>query len=264
MNAFKLRQKDIKQKLLNQRENILSSRYKLLTTQDILNKFLLRGFYINSFAQSKNNEHGAHILRLRHNDYKIGNDYIEIIISNSYDGSIPFTISWGYHRKVCNNGLHLGSTAFKSKIKHVGSDFYDQVYADLNKALKDLDRIKNLIFKLKTHQLTKKQAVEFGHNVLKFRLKNVKNLFDVNINEALNPIREADKGHDLFTILNILQEKCLGGGIHYRTESTYKDRYGVEKTFKKRQVTKAIFRPQTTVKVNEFIFERAVELLEAV
>ena len=89
----------------------------------------------------------------------------------------------------------------------------------------------------------------------------VKNLENVNL-FSLVPKRNADFNKDLFTILNILQEYCLRGGIQYTYTSEVKDDQGKVIELKiKNSTTKAIYQPSQTIKTNEFIFDEALKLI---
>ena len=173
--------------LLNQRVNINSNKYKLLTTQEVVQPFLEQGYRIAQFSARKTKkiekrDHAYHVLRLRHDALKIGDDFIDILISNSYDGTSSFKINIGIFRLVCSNGLVLGSAFFERRVKHIGEDFYSNVRQAISDAVNQKDRVMALVTKLKSIQLNNAQLEEFKNSAIEKRVENIPNLVDVNLN----------------------------------------------------------------------------------
>jgi len=255
--------------LLNQREKhgSLSDKYKMLTTQETLKDFTDKGFFIDKVNKGKHykeksGEYAAHIVRLRHNDLKIGNDYIEVVISNSYDGTIPFSINLGIFRLVCSNGMVVGDSVYSASIKHIGQDFYKQVNLYLNEALTKIDVLKLQVEKLKNTELTVNQVKDLANKVFLERLKSVKNLKLIDLENSLVRERLDDLGNDAWTILNVVQEKILRGGIHYVYDREIKDENDKSKVIELKtshKVTKSIFQPKETLRLNKLVWEYAVQ-----
>ena len=259
--------------LLNQtsQSDSLTEKYKHITTQDALKGFLEsdKGFKISAFQQgnskSKSKDYAAHIVRLRNEALKIGNDYIELVISNSYDGSIKFGVNLGIFRLVCSNGMIVGDTVFNQTIKHVGQDFYNQVNLALNNALTEVDTLKRVIESMQSKILTESEVKTFIKPVFEKRLSSVKNLqpfTDYDYNYSLKRERQDDQANDLWTIANVIQEKCLKGGISYSHLREVKDDQGKVTELKpSNKVTKAIYQPKATIELNKLIFDQAASLV---
>ena len=197
--------------LLNQsvKHESLSDKYKVLTTQDTLKEFLNKGFFINTLDygkhyKSKSKEYAAHIVRLRHDALKIGNDHIEVVISNSYDGSVPFAINLGIFRLVCSNGMIVGDSVYSASIKHIGQDFYKQVNVYLNRSLTKIDTLKLQVEKLKNTVLTSNQIDLVAHKVFSERLRNVKNLKLIDLSSSLVRERVEDNSKEDWNIIKVL------------------------------------------------------------
>ena len=260
----------VNQTLLNQTENVLSDRYKLITTQDVLEPFLKEGYEISSMnyggKRGKNkdveNTHGAHVVRLRHEALKIGNDYIEAVISNSYNGSLPFEVSLGIFRLVCSNGLVVGNSIINESVKHVGSDFFNLTQLAVNKAFSKANEVKNTVESLKSRTLSDNEILELAYKCYKKRLENVNNLASIDLLNSIRPLRDEDRKKDAFTILNVIQEYSLRGGIKYSYEREIKDDNNKVIDFNlKHSTTKAIFQPKKTIEYNKFIFDQACKLV---
>lgn len=262
---------NVNETLLNQRENILSNRYQLLTTQDAINPFTSdAGFEIASMSYGgrrgkqadKRNTHGAHIVRLRNEAFKIGNDYVELVISNSYDGTIPFAVNLGIFRLVCSNGMVVGDSLYNARVKHIGNGFQDAVTEALNNALNHVGDLKNRVEALKGYELSDSQKLELAERVFKARLRDVKNLVGFDFTRSLRPERREDFASDAWTFINVLQEKCLRGGVHYIHDVEVKnDEGGVIDLERRKRKTQAIFQPKRTIEVNKTIFDEALNLI---
>ena len=69
---------------------------------------------------------------------------------------------------------------------------------------------------MKNTQLNEEQALEFAKEALttRFTPEQVES-FDFNLQELLSPTRPEDRGNDLFSIFNTIQEKILDGDFNY-------------------------------------------------
>jgi len=70
--------------------------------------------------------------------------------------------------------------------------------------------------------------------------------------------READNGNDLYTILNVIQEKLIRGGIKYTTKKVDDEGKVLKLT---NRVTKKVDNPSTIQDLNKFVFSEALKLV---
>lgn len=254
--------------LLTQTQNIRSDKYKVLTTSEILKPFTTSGFEIvkiDARRKRKNtiaeNDHRHHVVRLRSNDFKIENDFIDIVISNSYDGSSPFKINLGIFRLVCSNGLVIGKSFFERSIKHVGDDFLHKVWAAIRDALNKKNELLELINKMKVLSLSEEQIVEFTRMQFANRLKSIPNL--ISFDASAKALRSEDVGNTAWLILNRVQEKLINGGIVYSYHPTLEngevDRSRILVS-KSRKITS----PSEQLNVNKLVFDGAIKMLDLV
>ena len=68
--------------------------------------------------------------------------------------------------------------------------------------------------------------------------------------ENLKPTRQADKGNDLYSVMNIIQEKMFNGGLSYQ----YKNEKGFFETIS----TKKLKGINNIIDLNKNIFELAM------
>ena len=162
-----------------------------------------------------------HLVVFRNNDVIInGQDgdtvFPQVLLTNSHDGKNAFTFTAGLFRMVCENGLVISTTQFEDvKMRHMGYSFEElQV------------KIKEMVEKLPltVESMNKMQATELGQNeMVKFAKKAIKTRFNddelkrikIDFKELLNPTRDEDKGNDLWSVFNVVQEKIIDGDFEY-------------------------------------------------
>jgi len=197
----------------------VSERYAPINTGDLVSQFETAGFTVTSIQKSRVTNSAkegfqTHLLRLRHPEFSVetGGLFPEIVVKNSYDGSSALKIMLGLYRLVCANGLIMGTSYFNASIRHVG----DARAAALEAANELMDHRGDLL-----SQVEALSAVTLSQfDVQGFANWAVTNLMDIPIEDVNKltltvPQRQADTGHDLFTIMNIIQERLMHGGVHY-------------------------------------------------
>ena len=243
-----------------------SDKYKPYTTLSALKVFFDAGFYVSGFDAPKSH-FAAHLVRLRHDNLRLENgDFIEVIVFNSYDGTKPLMVYLGVFRGACANGLIFGSFIFESRVKHIGQDFYTRVASALNGAQDKVHDAKTLISRLQSTELNNAQIIDFARKAFEKRLSDVKNLHpmtDNQLRQSLRIVRSEDNGRDAWTVLNVIQEKIMRGGIHYSHDRIIKDDQGNEIGKKlSHRSTRQLTRPSRTVELNTMLFDDAVSLLD--
>ena len=71
--------------------------------------------------------------------------------------------------------------------------------------------------KFKKTQLSQDQKQRFALEALGLRFDTESKTF--NVNEFLTPTRKEDKGNDLWSVFNLIQEKLVGGMVEYGSGS---------------------------------------------
>ena len=71
--------------------------------------------------------------------------------------------------------------------------------------------------KMKEQELEEAQILDFAKEALltRFSKKEMKRI-DVDLEEFVNPVRKEDKGTDLWSVFNVVQEKLITGDFNYR------------------------------------------------
>ena len=109
---------------------------------------------------------------------------------------------------------------------------------DLENELSNEEKIKMLKRSLK---ITEEQMVDFAYKAVSLRSKATVNIMDV-----LEATRNEDKGSDLWSVFNVVQEKLIEGDFQYRAGGKVRQAR-VIKNFKQ------------DIKMNQGLFEKALE-----
>tara|TARA_B100000214_G_scaffold322486_1_gene258479 strand:- start:438 stop:920 length:483 start_codon:yes stop_codon:yes gene_type:complete len=90
----------------------LSKHYSFVPTINVINDFRSLGYEVVDAKQVKarkksTNGYQKHLITFEHPKHKAENkeEYPQILLTNSHDGSNAFTLSAGIFRLVCSNGL---------------------------------------------------------------------------------------------------------------------------------------------------------------
>jgi len=188
----------------------------------------------------------------RNNDLIIeGNDgdnvYPQILLTNSHDGKNAFTFTAGLFRMVCENGLVVSDKNFEDmKIRHMGYDF-ETLQETIKSMVEKLPLTIDSMNKFKQIELNQNAALEFAKKALEVRFNEdeVKNI-TIDLDELLTPTRPEDKGSDLWSVYNVVQEKLTHGMFNYS--------YGT-KTRKARKIKNF----QQDMKLNSELYQLALE-----
>ena len=175
----------------------------------------------------------------------------QILLTNSNDGKNAFTFTAGLFRLVCENGLVISTQEFENvKIRHMGYTF-EELQTQIRAMVEQLPLTVESMNKMKAVELDEKSVVEFATKALATRFKedeleNIK----VDLDKLLEPTRPEDKGNDLWSVFNVLQEKILEGDFQYMTGTKIRKARKV-KNFKQ------------DIEINQKLFAVAAEFIAA-
>jgi len=169
-------------------------------------------------------------------------------MTNSHDGKNSFQFQAGLYRLVCSNGLVIADAEFANmKIRHMGYDL-NELSTVISEIVEKLPLTVECMNKLKAKELSEKEQIKFAKEALATRLseKEISKYTSDDIVELLNPTREEDKGNDMWSVYNVIQEKIIHGMFEV---------YGVKgKTRKARKIKN--FKQDT--QVNQALYELAL------
>jgi len=140
----------------------------------------------------------------------------QILLTNSNDGKNAFTFTAGLFRMVCENGLVISTEQFNDvKMRHMGYTF-EELQAQIREMVEQLPLTVESMNKMKQIQLNEEQAQALAKKALttRFTEEQVENI-QIDLDQLLEPTRDEDKGTDLWTVFNVIQEKILNGDFNY-------------------------------------------------
>ena len=136
-----------------------------------------------------------------------------ILMTNSHDGKNAFTFQAGLYRLVCSNGLVIADAEFASmKIRHMGYDL-NELSTVINEIVEKLPLTVECMNKLKAKKLSQEEKEKFALEAIGLRFDTKNKKFE--IQELLEPTRVEDKGDDMWSVYNLIQEKLVHGMVNY-------------------------------------------------
>jgi len=166
-----------------------------------------------------------HMVTFRNTDIVVEGDdgdtvYPQIILTNSHDGKNSFTFQAGMYRLVCSNGLVIADQEFgRMKIRHMGYDF-ETLRETMTEMVEQLPLTVESMNKFKQTKLTNEQKYDLARKAIATRFKvqegqKVEDIYKIDLDAILAPVRKEDSGDDLWNVFNVVQEKVIDGDFEY-------------------------------------------------
>ena len=140
----------------------------------------------------------------------------QILLTNSHDGKNAFTFTAGLFRMICENGLVISTNEFeKVSIRHMGYDF-DELQVQINEMVEQLPLTVESMNKMIDTQMNQKSILKFAKDMLAVRFpEDELRRITIDMDEFITPVRPEDKGEDLWSVFNVIQEKIIEGDFDY-------------------------------------------------
>ena len=237
--------------------NEVSKHYTHIPTTKVINDMRTLGWDVVDVKEVKARKAKTrgvqkHMVVFRNPDVVINGEdgdtvFPQILLTNSHDGKNAFTFTAGLFRLVCENGLVISTTQFEDvKMRHMGYTFED-LQENIREMVEKLPLTVESMNKMKEVEMKQEQALEFAKRALETRFDEKQmNRINVDLDALLTPTRVEDKGNDVWSVFNVVQEKIIDGDFEYITGSKTRKARRV-KNFKQDQ------------KINKELFELALE-----
>jgi len=175
----------------------------------------------------------------------------QILLTNSNDGKNAFTFTAGLFRLVCENGLVISTEQFNDvKMRHMGYTF-EELQVQIRAMVEQLPLTVESMNKMKAIQLSEEQAKELAKKALTTRFEEEQvEAMNIDLDLLLEPTRPEDKGSDLWSVFNVIQEKILEGDFTYMSGAKIRKARKV-KNFKQ------------DLEINQKLFAMAAEFVAA-
>lgn len=235
-----------------------SEKYTHISTEKVIDDMVTLGWGVIDAKQVKARKgvgFQKHLIVFRNNDLQINAEdgdtvYPQILLTNSHDGKNAFTFTAGLFRMVCENGLVISTQTFENmKIRHMGYSF-EELQKVIREMVEKLPLTVEALNKLRSIDMNQEAALDFAKKALEIRFKDEMENIEIDLEDLLTPIRKEDKGTDLWSTYNVVQEKLIKGLFDYK--------YGV-KVRKARKIKNF----QQDIKLNTELFNLALEYAEA-
>ncbi|NEH72289.1 DUF932 domain-containing protein [Rhizobium leguminosarum] len=205
-----------------------SERFQPIPTIEVLRGLMREGFMPVGARQARTRDEGRkdftkHMIRMRRlddgKDYSVGDTVFEIILKNANDGTAAYDLMAGLFRIVCKNSLVSQTGTLDSlKVRHSGTPegVQGKVIEGTYEVLRNAEVALAAPSDWSGLHLDKDERMilaEAAH-VLRFDDQ------DGNLAKAIDPARflttkrVADRGNDLWTQFNVVQENVIRGGLH--------------------------------------------------
>ena len=195
----------------------VSKKYTFISTATVLDDMSKLGWEPFNASQRKSRKSQdsmftKHMIRLRNGGVgNIGDSIPEVVLTNSHDGRNAFTLHAGLFRMVCSNGLVIADTTFEQvKIKHQWYNF-EEIRKIMDNMLEVVPKVITQVNKLNSISLNEEQQIDFASQALLTRYPKGNEV--LNVEDLLSPVRQSDRGNDLWKIFNVVQEKLIKGGL---------------------------------------------------
>lgn len=192
----------------------VSSRYKHIQTSDVVDALTAQGFRIANQQGRRNDVHSKHGLLLVNReigflDNTFSENHATVSLFNSHDGKSAVTLVSGFYRQVCSNGLISGNANEWLKIRHSQKGF-DLIGSTVEQLPHRIAAFRDLIIKLQNTHFTTEQMNELAQLVF----EQVSLVRPIRSPESLLQHRRVqDNACDGYTLLNVMQENVVKGGM---------------------------------------------------
>jgi len=198
----------------------VSSRYGFVPTSEVVEGLRATGLVPVSAGQTLTRVEGKqdytrHVLRFRP-DYAptiVGEALPEVVLLNSHDGSSGFKMWLGMFRMVCANGLIVSDKAMGAvSIPHRAN----AVEHARRQSLELIERVSNIGQQIETFQsveLSDGEMYQFAEHAATIRWGSERPA-GLDARELLTARRFQDARHNLWSVLNTIQENLTKGGVN--------------------------------------------------
>lgn len=247
-------------------EKSTSEKYKHISTSALMQQFFNNGFELVGVSANKTRSEAKrgfqkHVTILTRPDLKVDEEnQLQLLLTNSHDGSSSLRFNIGIYRFVCANGIVVGDTFFDYRVRHSGDSFIEKVQQGIEETLRVMPMVAERIKAMQGRKLDAKEIEFLVSQVARLRLGHKSNVVSI-ARETIGSIkRKEDIEDDLYTVFNRCQESLIRGGTKYQYESTQWQGLNGVRTIRN-ATTRAVKSPTKQVELNKQLWDAANLLL---
>lgn len=228
----------------------MSSRYSFTNTYDILLHMHRRGFRVTSVQVTGKGRFGKVLVRMRHPAYDKRDDVPELIVLDSHDGTSLLRLYLGIIRLICMNGCIAGEEVYSRKFKHLSPDLMHQVMLELEDLQVHVDALNDRVQRMKSFTTTIADKIALADAAIKSRFGDDRSASYITAmrHKMLITRRVDDEKDDMYTVMNVIQENVLRGGMHVIQDNSVRE-------------VRSISAVGKTLSINQALWQRAEELV---
>jgi len=239
-------------------------KYEYIPTIQPLEKLLEQGWAVYEASQNRVRDmtregFTRHSLRLRPTGIAVKKNKYggpadgtpELILSNAHDGTAAYTLTAGYFRLVCSNGMCTGKSIASARIIHSKGRSTSEVIDVASRIIED--DFPRMIAQIEGFQLatfSEEQGYELAKTAMELRYGNTLHPFP--LTDLLRVRRPVDDGLTAWSVLNRIQENVMQGG--WETRSVFSGR---------KSSVRSVEAITATHKINTGLWTRCEELCNA-
>ena len=193
-----------------------SERYVHINTREIITYMEKEGYEVSnvqvtgSRSKARDPLFARHQVTLRNPTLpKIGGVVPQFLFTNSHDGSTSAQVLYGAFRFVCSNGLVVGTTFGKERVRHTG-DAATTLIERIRMMAKNTAPLFDKIERWSKIEITDRRALKFAQLASVLRWGDP-HRFDAKA--VLQARRPEDELNTLWTVFNRVQENAVRGGL---------------------------------------------------
>ena len=236
----------------------VSSRYSFVPTLTAVDLLRDAGWYPIHAEQSavRNLEregYQRHLIRFAKNGLSFAGERVDLVLYNSHDCGCAFKLIASVWRQICGNGLMVASEFANFCHKHIGfsPDAFIQSAGEIASAA---GTIAEQVDEMKVIEMSPDERGVFAmaaHGLIYDEPEQA----PVQPTQLLNERRFDDKGNDLWTTFNVVQENVMRGGLKGSSRGSNGRR--------RRTTTRPVKALDRNIKLNQalwFLTEKMAEL----
>ncbi len=232
-----------------------SQRYVPVNTLEVVDSLVDQGFQIQSIGGAYSNAlkdpFAKHRVTMINPDISLTDGTCaRAIITNSFDGRSALKLIAGLYRFACENGLVIGAVGKIAKLSQKHVNGIEEAILQINEYTNAIPQMRNLVAGLQEIEVQDDLLTQLAKDAAALRQqviwgsKFTADQFDVDVESMVEVLRSDDAERDAWTVFNVLQEKVIRGGYHYKP-------FGKGES----KIAKAIKNPMTEDKINTKLFQ---------
>jgi len=201
------------------RHEDVSDNYQTVNTRHIITSLENRGFELHGTQVAgarKESNHGfqKHLVTMTYEELRTEQGVPTVIVQNSHNRSSGLKFHTGFIRFACMNGLILGDGIEEKSIRH-SLGWQEKATNFLDGYMEEVARMQDEHERMSNKRISRYQMMQLAEEAVQLRYK----LDDVLDPNELNLVRRIeDRGNDLYTTYNRLQEGLLQGLFKRRVQ----------------------------------------------